>query len=178
MTLDQWLAEVARRIKISEGCRLTAYPDPLSGGDPWTIGFGATGPDIKMGTTWTQAQADAALISSIPKYVAQARVSLAGLGAQLPFDSLSDARRFVVTDLVYNMGLGGWMAFTTTRTLIVQGQMNKDKGNMDRAHALFLEAGDHLTATPWCSQTGDRAKRDIAMMRSGVWVSATGDGTS
>ena len=30
-------------IKRFEGCRLTAYPDPGTGGDPWTIGFGWTG---------------------------------------------------------------------------------------------------------------------------------------
>lgn len=41
-----------------EGCRLTAYPDPATGGDPWTIGYGATGPDITEGTVWTQQQAD------------------------------------------------------------------------------------------------------------------------
>ena len=33
-------------IKEFEGCHLKAYPDPKTGGDPWTIGFGATGPDI------------------------------------------------------------------------------------------------------------------------------------
>ena len=44
-----------------EGCRLTAYPDPLSGGDPWTIGYGATGPSISKGTVWVQEQADADL---------------------------------------------------------------------------------------------------------------------
>ena len=42
-----------------EGCRLRAYPDPLSGGDPWTIGWGSTGPDIFSGIEWTQAQCDA-----------------------------------------------------------------------------------------------------------------------
>ena len=35
-----------------------AYPDPGSGGDPWTIGWGSTGPDIKKGVVWTQKQCD------------------------------------------------------------------------------------------------------------------------
>ncbi|HID1023608.1 TPA: glycoside hydrolase family protein, partial [Klebsiella michiganensis] len=30
-------------IKRFEGCRLTAYPDPGTGGAPWTIGYGWTG---------------------------------------------------------------------------------------------------------------------------------------
>lgn len=41
-----------------EGCSLVAYPDPVSGGDPWTIGYGATSPNIIQGTIWTQEQAD------------------------------------------------------------------------------------------------------------------------
>ena len=41
-----------------EGCQLKAYPDPASGGTPWTIGYGATGPTIKDGTVWTKQQAD------------------------------------------------------------------------------------------------------------------------
>jgi hypothetical protein len=30
------------RVKEFEGCRLTAYPDPETGGAPWTIGWGST----------------------------------------------------------------------------------------------------------------------------------------
>jgi GH24 family phage-related lysozyme (muramidase) len=48
-----------------EGCEkkqpngtFAAYPDPASGGDPWTIGWGSTGTDIKKGTAWTQQQCD------------------------------------------------------------------------------------------------------------------------
>jgi len=29
-------------VKEFEGCRLTTYPDPESGGEPWTIGLGST----------------------------------------------------------------------------------------------------------------------------------------
>lgn len=44
-------------IKSFEKCRLTAYmPTP---NDRPTIGWGSTGPDIKLGMTWTQEQADA-----------------------------------------------------------------------------------------------------------------------
>jgi len=45
-------------IKQSEGCRLTAYPDPATGGDPWTIGYGHTGSDVHPGKVITQAEAD------------------------------------------------------------------------------------------------------------------------
>ena len=48
-------------LKTWEGCRLSAYPDPASGGGPWTIGYGHTGPDVVPGLTITQQQADALL---------------------------------------------------------------------------------------------------------------------
>lgn len=41
-----------------EACRLTAYPDPATGGAPWTIGYGDTGPDVVPGLVITQQDAD------------------------------------------------------------------------------------------------------------------------
>jgi lysozyme len=41
-----------------EKCRLTCYPDPITKGDPWTIGWGETGPGIVRGLVWTQEYAD------------------------------------------------------------------------------------------------------------------------
>jgi len=45
-----------------EGLRLEAYPDPATGNDPWTIGYGHTGglsaPQVKKGMKITKAQAE------------------------------------------------------------------------------------------------------------------------
>lgn len=70
-------------IKRFEGCArlrgdgtIEAYPDPASGGDPWTIGWGATGRDhfndcpIGPGTRWTQAQCDARLAADLVRFAA------------------------------------------------------------------------------------------------------------
>ncbi len=38
-----------------------AYPDPGTGGDPWTIGWGSTGPEVTPETVWTQQQAEESL---------------------------------------------------------------------------------------------------------------------
>ena len=54
-------------IKEFEGCRLEAYPDPGTNGAPYTIGYGATGPDITISTSWTQEQADEALEATVTK---------------------------------------------------------------------------------------------------------------
>lgn len=45
-------------VKEFEGCKLQAYPDPATGGAPWTIAWGRT-KGVKKGDTCTQAQADA-----------------------------------------------------------------------------------------------------------------------
>jgi lysozyme len=42
-------------IKRFEGCVLEAYPDPGTGNDPWTVGWGSTGPGIRKGVVWTEA---------------------------------------------------------------------------------------------------------------------------
>ena len=68
-------------IKRFEGCArlrrdglVEAYPDPGTGGEPWTIGWGATGEGLKKGerigpgTVWTQAQCDARLASDLERY--------------------------------------------------------------------------------------------------------------
>lgn len=70
-------AEGIALIKRFEGCarrrpdgRLEAYPDPGTGGAPWTIGWGATGAGITKGTIWTQAEADAWFDKHIQRYAA------------------------------------------------------------------------------------------------------------
>ncbi len=46
-------------IEDFEDDRLEAYPDPGTGGAPWTIGRGHTGPEVHPGLKITQAQSDA-----------------------------------------------------------------------------------------------------------------------
>lgn len=65
-------------IKRFEGCAkargdgtFEAYPDPGTGGDPWTIGWGATGKGIARGVVWTQAQCDERLEADLVKYAAE-----------------------------------------------------------------------------------------------------------
>lgn len=64
-------------IKQFEGCaklrpdgRFEAYPDPGTGGAPWTIGWGATGAGIGPGTVWTEAECDARLEADLARYAA------------------------------------------------------------------------------------------------------------
>lgn len=83
-------------IKQFEGCakkrpdgKFEAYPDPGTGGDPWTIGWGSTGPDIKRGLVWTQAQCDERFDRHVQEFVRDVNTALAGAPAtQNQFDAL------------------------------------------------------------------------------------------
>ena len=83
-------------IKQFEGCaRLRpdglyeAYPDPGTGGAPWTIGWGATGRDITSGTVWTKTQCDARLARDVDRHAAEVAAALAGCRTtQGQFDAL------------------------------------------------------------------------------------------
>lgn len=54
-------------IKEFESCRLEAYPDPKTKGDPWTCGWGST-EGVTQGTRWTQDYADMRLLAFITDY--------------------------------------------------------------------------------------------------------------
>jgi GH24 family phage-related lysozyme (muramidase) len=53
-----------------------AYPDPGTGGAPWTIGWGATGKGIGPGTVWTQQECDARLERDLARYAADVDAAL------------------------------------------------------------------------------------------------------
>jgi lysozyme len=81
-----------------EACKLTAYPDPGSrDGHPWTIGWGSTGPDIKKGTVWTQAQADARFAADLAEFAAKVEALIG--------DAPTDQSQFdALVSLAYNIG--------------------------------------------------------------------------
>ena len=55
-------------IKDFEGLVLEAYPDPGTGGDPWTIGYGHTGPEVKPGLIINIEQAGSLLKEDLKKF--------------------------------------------------------------------------------------------------------------
>jgi len=95
-------------IKSFEGCKLAAYPDPGSGGDPWTIGWGSTGPDIKKGVVWTQAQCDDRLAADVQCFALQVDKLIGPVSTtQSEFDAL--------TSFAYNLGASALAGSTLLR---------------------------------------------------------------
>lgn len=89
------------------GCM--AYPDPGTGGIPWTIGWGSTGPDINPTTVWTQEQAETRLSQHLQKFAAGV-VGLSPTIVQEP-----DRRLAALISFSYNCGLGNYKISTLKR---------------------------------------------------------------
>lgn len=111
-TGTDWLTPCRRIVREFEGCRLQAYPDPGTGGDPWTIGWGHTGPDVRQGVKWTQQQADAALDTELSRV----RSAVVALLPMLP--RWSGAQQAAIISLAYNIGTGALDASTLRRRLL------------------------------------------------------------
>ena len=101
------LAHAVALVKRWEGCELEAYPDPGTGGAPWTIGWGATGPGIAKGVRWTQAQADDRLAQDVSRF-------LKGVQSVVKKPA-SDAQMGAMTSLAYNIGAKAFANSTLLR---------------------------------------------------------------
>jgi lysozyme len=91
------------------GC--CAYPDPATGGDPWTIGYGSTGSDIRQHTVWTKEQAEDALQAHVRYFVS----GLVKLSPRLL--SATPRRIAAVISWAYNLGLGNYRISTFKRRI-------------------------------------------------------------
>ncbi len=135
-------------VKQSESCELTAYPDPASSlakeclrrhlkltqyamvpswpnfdGRPWTVGYGATGPGIKNGTTWTQAQCDKDFDQRMDKLDDVVTGLVKGKATQHQFDALCS--------FAYNVGTAA-LAGSTLLKLHLAGNYKAADAEFDR----------------------------------------------
>ena len=129
-------------IKEFEGCHLSAYPDPLSGNLPITIGWGSTrrkdGSPFKMGYKITQAEADELLIS-------QCKSQFIPALQKIPhWNEMSDGKRGALLSLAYNLGAGfyGGDNFNT----ITKRLKNKEWDLVPDALYLYRNPGSNVEA--------------------------------
>jgi lysozyme len=114
-----WLPFALALIKQFEGCKLDAYPDPGTGNDPWTIGWGSTGTGVRKGVTWTQAQADQRLAADVAQFGAGVTRLTKGSGHQIG----------ACISLAYNIGLKAFAESTLLK--------KHNAGDYDGAAAQF-----------------------------------------
>lgn len=83
-------------IRTWEGCRLKAYPDPVSGNVPWTIGYGTTD-GVRSGMVITQAQAEFMMEADVK---VRAEKIASWLDKPYTYNQIS-----AMVSLAYNVGL-------------------------------------------------------------------------
>lgn len=101
-------------IKEFEGLRLEAYPDPATGGDPWTIGVGHTGPEVQPGLVISEEEADEFLRADLAKF--ERCVSLA-------VNDVTQHQFDACVSLAFNIGCGNFGKSTLVRK-IAQGDIS------------------------------------------------------
>jgi lysozyme len=132
-----------------EGWEHIAYPDPVTKGDPWTIGVGHTGPEVCEGLVWGSQLIDEALTADLT------RATMECVEAFDWFLGLNEPRQAVLIGMCFQMGLGGLKGF----------------------HRMLAAARDERWATVaeemrqshWAKQTPERARRLAAQMETGEW---------
>ncbi|HCJ29398.1 MAG TPA: muraminidase [Pseudomonas sp.] len=95
-------------IKSFEGLSLTAYPDPGTGADPWTIGYGHT-KGVKQGMKITENWAEELLRDDLAEFEAAVNGMVKVRLCQHQFDAL--------VSLTFNIGASAFSDSTLLRLL-------------------------------------------------------------
>ena len=138
----------AAALRGDEGCRLRAYPDPLTGGSPWTIGYGHTGLDVHPALEWTQGEAEAALAADLDRHCDE-------LVRALPWvERLDPVRAAVLINMAFNLGVPGLKGFNNTLAAVRGGA--------------YARAANGMRASLWARQVHARAERLAQEMETGM----------
>lgn len=92
-----------------EGVKLKAYPDPATGGDPWTVGVGHTGPEVVQGLEITEVQALDYLRADIE--TAEKCIN------QCVTDTLTQDQFDALCSFVFNLGCGNFRKSTLLKKI-------------------------------------------------------------
>ena len=129
-------------VKEFEGCHLQAYPDPLSGNLPITIGWGSTrdlnGNPFKLGQRITQKVADDLLINQIKNEFIPTL-------SKIPYWSeMSDGKRGALLSFAYNLGSGFYGSGNFSS---ITGRLkNKEWDKVPDALYLYRNPGSNVEA--------------------------------
>ncbi|MEB3354199.1 MAG: lysozyme [Cyanobacteriota bacterium] len=145
-------------IRELEGFATSAYPDPGTGGEPWTIGYGSTrwadGRAVQKGDKITREDAEALLLQMVEREVLPAL-------QKLPHWEIMDSgQRSALLSFAWNVGWGFYDApgFQTISRCLRE----RDWGAVPGALLLYVNPGTNVEA-------GLRARRERegALWRSG-----------
>ena len=142
---NAFLTELTAQLRRDEREVLHAYQDHLGF---WTIGVGRL-IDKRKGGGITKEESKYLLENDIDR-------KLRDLRTRLPlFDKLDDARKGVLMNMAFQMGVDGLLKFNKTLTLIEAGD--------------YKAAADNMLKSLWAKQTPARAQRMAEQLRTGKW---------
>ena len=136
------LGPALQLIKEFEGCHLEAYPDPLSGGEPWTIGYGTTrysdGRRVAPGDKLNMIEIDLLLRQEVDRIAAK-------LQTTIPYWSqMTGNQQSALVSFAYNLGSGfyGSSGFET----ISKRLKNREWAQIPEAFLLYRNPGTVVEA--------------------------------
>lgn len=137
--------EITKQLRRDEGVVEYAYQDHLGW---WTIGVGRL-IDKRKGGRLTDDEIDYLLANDIAEKEREleARVSF--------YKRLDEARKGVLLNMAFNLGVQGLLGFRNTLKLIETGK--------------YEEASKEMLKSKWARQVGDRAVRLSKQMLTGEW---------
>ncbi len=137
--------QITKQLRRDEGVEKSAYQDSLG---YWTIGVGRL-IDKRKGGRLRDNEIDFLLSNDIDEVeeALEARISF--------YKGLDEARRGVLLNMAFNLGIDGLLAFKNTLSLVGAGK--------------YKEASVEMLKSKWASQVGDRAKRLSKQMETGQW---------
>ena len=139
---QQDLGAALKIIREFEGCHLDAYPDPLSGGEPFTIGYGTTryqdGRPVRRGDRINAIEADMLLRQEVDRIAAKLAKDVPG------WKEMADEQRCALVSFAYNLGAGfyGSAGFET----ISRRLREKDWAAVPDALLLYRNPGTNVEA--------------------------------
>ena len=134
-----------------EGWRNKAYPDPLTGGAPYTIGVGHAGPEVYPGLYWSDDKISQALDADIAVATVECTTRFSPW-----FQHLNDARQAVLIGMMFQMGARRVLGFRRALSAM-------SVGAWETAAAEMLDSD-------WAKQTPARARRMADQLVTGEWA--------
>lgn len=134
------LGAALKLIMQFEGCHLDAYPDPATGDDPWTIGWGTTtysdGRRVRRGDKINAIEADMLLRQEVDRIAEKLRTTV-------PFwQAMADQQKCALLSFAHNLGSGfyGAQGFET----ISRRLKDKDWAKVPDAMLLYRNPGSNV----------------------------------
>lgn len=137
--------KMVKQLRRDEGVVKHAYQDTEG---YWTIGVGRL-IDKRRGGGLSEEEIDFLLNNDVAEKEASLEASISF------YKGLDEARRGVLLNMAFNLGVEGLLAFKNTLKLVGEGKYEK--------------ASEEMLKSKWAAQVGDRAVRLSKQMATGVW---------